>query len=179
MTRLIGLHGKARSGKDTFARALASCEPIHCMSFAAPLKAAVAVLFNIPASVAFSDDKTQVLEPWGLTLRDVLQRFGTEAMRANFGEDFWIDRWATEYARVSALNVVVTDCRFANEARRIRALGGVVVHIRRDAGGLEGAAAAHASEQTLPVEPGDIVVDNNREVAWLTVEAIRVLGAIR
>lgn len=175
--KLIGLHGRARSGKDTFARLLNGHEPFTRMSFADPLKTAVAGLFNIPLERAFSDDKEQVLEHWGLTLRDVLQRFGTEAMRNNFGADFWIERWAAEYLpRAERENVVVTDCRFPNEAQRIRELGGTIVHIRRAAGGLNGAAAAHASEQVLPVKRGDIEVYNDHGLDHLSDLAWSVLG---
>lgn len=177
MSRLIAIHGKARSGKDTFARALQVYMPFTRMAFADPLKIAVAGLFHIPVERAFSDDKDQVLEGWGLTLRDVLQRFGTEAMRNTFGADFWIERWRIEYEQNRAQNIVVTDCRFPNEAALIRSLGGLVVHIQRPGAGLDGAAAVHASEQVFPVEPGDRVVVNDGGVAALHRRAWELLTA--
>lgn len=183
MSILIGIHGKARSGKDTFASCLQNHLPFRRMSFAAPLKAAVAGLFNIPVERAFSDDKEQNLEGWGLTLRDVLQRFGTEALRGTFGDDFWVDRWYLEYMEYmesSHPNVVLTDLRFPNEAKRVRMLGGVVVHLVRPGAGLTGASGAHASEQTLPVEVGDYWIVNEGSLEDLDMKAgalLRSLGA--
>jgi hypothetical protein len=173
--KLIGVHGKARSGKDTFARALNKTEAFHRMAFADPLKSAVAGLFNIPLEVAFSEDKDQEVKPWGLTLRDILQRFGTEAMRDVFGQDFWINRWLAEYLELQDHNVVVTDVRFANEAALIRSMGGTVVHMQRDGAGLAGPLSGHLSEQTLPYEPGDVIVLNNGTVDNLTSKARNIL----
>lgn len=177
MTLLIGLHGKARSGKDTFARSLMGFQPFVRMAFADPLKTAVSGLFNIPQQRAFSDDKDQLLEYWGLTLRDVLQRFGTEAMRDNFGADFWINRWESEYHDLKKnFSVVITDVRFPNEASRIRSLGGVIVHIRRDGAGLEGSAGSHISEQVLPFERDDFVINNNGSLDDLVNQAAELLS---
>ena len=162
MIRLLAIHGKARSGKDTFAHALMQHRPFYRMAFADPLKAAVAGLFNIPQQRAFSDNKDQVLEAWGLTLRDVLQRFGTEAMRNNFGDDFWVNRWQAEFDSLSKEQlVVITDLRYPNEAKRVRDLGGRVIHISRGSAGLGGGEGQHASEQRLPFKFGDFLIDNN------------------
>lgn len=161
--RLVALHGKAGSGKDTFARALQQHRPYMRMAFADPLKAAVAGLFNIPQAQAFSDNKDQVLPHWNLTLRDVLQRFGTEAMRGNFGTDFWVERWLAEFNALPPEQlVVITDLRFPNEATRVREMGGRVIHIKRPGAGLGGTAGTHASEQVLPFEfhLGDRIVEN-------------------
>lgn len=176
---LIALHGKARSGKDTFARGLLANHGFVRMAFADPLKSAVAGLFNIPQQTAFSDDKTQVLPAWGLTLRDVLQRFGTEAMRGTFGDDFWIKRWHAEYREcIKVSNVIVTDLRFPNEAEMIRSMGGTIVHIQREDGGLAGSAAQHASEQVLPFEQGDRIVENNGSLDKLAAKARMIVNDI-
>lgn len=52
---------------------------------------------------------------------------------------------------------LITDCRFENEAQRIRDLGGQVWKIEREGAG----AGNHASEQELPGELIDLVIDNN------------------
>lgn len=178
MSLLIGLHGKARSGKDTFAHLLISCRPFVRMAFADPLKEAVANLFMIPMDQAFSGDKDQVLPFWGLTLRDVLQRFGTEAMRDTFGHDFWVNRWEIEYNERIDFNVIITDVRFPNEADRIRALGGTVVHLTRPGAGLSGASGAHASERGLPYEPGDYSISNDGTLGDLQDKAIALVDAL-
>jgi hypothetical protein len=153
------------------------------MAFADPLKEAVAKLFDIPRSVAFSSDKSQVIEPWGLTLRDILQRFGTEAMRNNFGPDFWVRRWASEFSRLEretkAEGVVITDLRFENEADAVRARGGLVVHLRRPEAGLGGAEGAHASELPLAVGLDDCLVYNSGSVRDLDAKVPDILWALR
>lgn len=168
---LIGVHGKARSGKDTLARCLMhNPGNFKRLAFADPLKHAVALLFNIPVEVAFSDDKDQIIQPWGLTLRDILQRFGTESMRDVFGQSFWIDRLIAEYQKIKdTANVVVTDVRFPNEAARIRELGGTIIHLRRDGAGLLGSASAHISETVLPFVEGDVELHNNGSVYQLAM----------
>ena len=49
-TKVIGIHGFARSGKDTIADYIIKIDESHKLkySFAMPLKDAVASLFNIP-----------------------------------------------------------------------------------------------------------------------------------
>jgi hypothetical protein len=54
--KLIGVHGKARSGKDTVARILGDEHGFVRTAFADPLKAASAVLFGWPVDLAFSDE---------------------------------------------------------------------------------------------------------------------------
>ena len=171
MKKLIGIHGAARSGKDTLARLIMEERPYVRMAFADPLKKAVMTLFDLPGDVVFSDDKSQVIPGWGLTLRDILQRFGTEAMRNNFGEDFWIKRWSLEYDSLDAFGVVLTDVRFENETRMIRHRGGLVVHLERPTAGLTGAYRQHASEQPLVRDMFDYVVDNSGTLAQLKEQA--------
>lgn len=178
--KLIAIHGRARSGKDTLAKLLMKHEPFIRMAFADPLKQAVAGLFNIPQSTAFSDDKNQMLDYWGLTLRDVLQRFGTEAMRGTFGQQFWIERWLCEYNgyKVKDANVVITDCRFENEAQAVKQMGGYVVQLSRDVEGLQGVESQHISERRLPKQFIDFYIDNNSGFFELELQAQLMLSKI-
>ena len=170
MAKLIGIHGKLRSGKDTLAHFLIEDHGFKRMAFADPLKAAVALLFDIDRERAFSDDKEQILESWGLTLRDVLQRFGTEAMRHTFGDSFWVQRWHAEYLRTTK-PVVVTDVRFENEAATIRKLGGVIVHLRRPTNAT-GIASQHASEAGIALGENDIEINNDGSIDMLQHKAL-------
>lgn len=52
---------------------------------------------------------------------------------------------------------LITDVRFDNEAERIKELGGEVWKVIRDGAG----AGNHASEQELPGELIDLIIDNN------------------
>lgn len=73
-----------------------------------------------------------------VTGREFLQRYGTEAHRDIFGQDFWLDYLIPnddpERLRANFANAqvgIISDLRFDNEAERIRELGGVVWEIDR------------------------------------------------
>lgn len=174
--RLLGLHGRAGSGKDTAARFLISGEVAIAerglcarIALADPLKDAAAHLFDIPR--AHFDDPTMKDrdEPYwnGKSPRRILQLLGTEAMRTTFGADHWIRLAERRMKRVEefagrrssdSVLFIITDVRFVNEAEWVIANGGKVVHIVRDDAP---AVAAHASEIGLPQSLIDITVHNN------------------
>jgi hypothetical protein len=179
--KLIGVTGKARSGKDTVATILVEEHGFVRTAFADPLKQAAAILFDWPPELAFSDSIKEHLSPfWNMTGREIMQKFGTEAMRGTFGEDFWVKRWVTEYARLSPKHsIVVSDVRTDTEANAIRDLGGIIVHLRRDSAGLAGAEALHSSEAGIKFDKAsDIWVDNNGTVADLVDEAHRLIAFV-
>lgn len=91
------------------------------------------------------------------SVRRVLQRLGAEVGRAQFGEDFWIDRCLPMSLNHDARLIVVTDCRYPNEAQRIHDLGGVIVRVTR---GSE-TPSDHSSERLLPNEYIDFFLDND------------------
>lgn len=206
--RLIGLNGRAGSGKDSAFEQIenasrAQGKTARRVAFADKLKlsAALALGFNpkdAAEAVAICDGlkATGVIDTayhnpshgpavlgQHISGREYLQRYGTEAHRDVFGTDFWIDallpRPVMGYrggdpermtrnalvARFPDVDVlVVTDVRFENEARRIRALGGEVWYLDADArlGALP--PDAHASERPLPSDCIDTVVYNNCEL---------------
>ena len=130
--RLVALTGLPRSGKDTVAAFLAG-HYFNRLAFAEPLKQAAAILLGRPVGEMNGDngfDREAVLPEWGFTTRDFLRRFGTEAMRNNFGEDFWLKHMRNRLTGVHG-KYVITDCRFPNEAALVRDLGGIVVEIVR------------------------------------------------
>lgn len=110
--------------------------------------------------------------------REFLKWYGTEGHRDVFGSDFWVDRllplnipWEANFSVYIDYNStrladigVITDVRFANEARRVRQVGGVVWNIDRGASNDE-----HASEQPLPRDLVDLVISNRS-----TLEAFEV-----
>jgi len=124
-----------------------------------------------------------------LTPREALQTLGTNWGRARY-EDTWaalgvrkatawyapvtIDehRAAAGFEPLGCMNgqpgipapsrvAVITDCRFVNEARLVREAGGEVWQVTRDDAGLEGAAAAHASELERSSPEFQALVDVN------------------
>lgn len=145
--RIVGLTGYAQSGKDTAAAALVEKGWVR-LSFAEPLRSALLAL-NPVVSVA----RESVRPGWGRLAtvlddydydeckrrypeyRELLQRFGTEVGREQFGESFWVDRIRDKITKQSWAGVpgfVIPDTRFPNEEEFIHSYpGGRVYKIVR------------------------------------------------
>jgi hypothetical protein len=145
---IIGLAGFKGSGKDTVAAYLIKEHGFERKAFADPLKRSVAALFDIPfADVDKLKNDNDIRVAIGRykgggetdypfnygsqSFREVLQRYGTEAHRDVFGQDFWLDYTLPVQGFYPGRAIVVTDVRFKNEAERVRELGGFLWFIDR------------------------------------------------
>lgn len=168
---LIGLSGYARSGKDEFAKVLVEEFGWTRVAFADKLREVLYQLNPIVDVDAARMRKTlyyvqDVIDsfgwdgykntPYGPEIRRLLQRLGTEAGRQTLGENIWVDAALTGFEEDA--KIVVTDCRFPNEAQAIKERGGVVVRIERD--GI-GPANDHPSETSLDNWGFDYAVSND------------------
>lgn len=175
-TKLIGIHGVARSGKDTLAKFFCDDHGFKRMAFADPVKRAAAIIYDWPQDRVFDDAFKLERDPfWGITVRDAFQKIGTEAGRDVLGEDHWVLRWWKEYRAMPRVNVVLTDVRFENEAEAIRAGGGLIVHLRRPGAGLQGPEAQHRSESGIDIHDDDFVLHNDGGLGALRGHACSVL----
>ncbi len=172
--RLIGLVGAAGSGKDTLADQMQSWTsgPWERVAFADALKRICVEYLGLSESdVRTQAGKARFNEFWGMTNREVLQRVGTEAMRNGFCQDVWVKiaRLRIESLLDEGRRVVVTDCRFDNEAALVRELGGVVLRVERPSAGavLTAGAAVHASEAGVSEWMVDGTVRNSSTVEQL------------
>jgi len=149
--RLIGIAGCAHSGKNTVGNYLINHieSGWKCSAFADPIKAMLAVM-----GVDCSDANKDVIDPhYGVTPRYMMQTLGTEWGRDTIGVSTWIIGFLR---RGIGFDHVVPDVRRENEADLIRDHG-VLIHLT----GRGGIAGTHASEKTLPVQLGDLVIDNS------------------
>jgi dephospho-CoA kinase len=175
---LLGLIGRARTGKDTAARFLADFGFAR-YAFADPLREAALGLDPIvDARLVYGDPgrgddlgQASIVETrlslavrllgWDAAkeaypeVRRTLQRLGTESVRA-LDETFWVRALA---ARLDAETgpAVVTDVRFPNEADLIRSRGGLIVRVTRPHAP---ATLAHSSESALDRYDDDVVLAN-------------------
>ena len=164
--KVIGISGFARSGKDTIADYIKNINESYVgYSFAKPLKNAVANLFGIPREDLDGDNREVILPEWGLSIRQILQRFGTESMRNNFGDDFWIKKAQITFDKAikqhGNFNLVISDVRFENEAQFCRD-NGILIHVKRHSATGEVGDAGHASESGITIEDDDYIVENNQ-----------------
>jgi hypothetical protein len=139
---IIGICGFIGSGKDTAADYLVNFHGYRRESFASSLKDAVANVFGwdrqllegrTTASRAWREQRD---EWWSarlgrdITPRYILQYWGTEVIRDGFHDDMWIASLENKI-RTSRDNIVITDCRFPNEIKAIRAQGGKIIWVQR------------------------------------------------
>jgi hypothetical protein len=159
--KLIGITGKARSGKDTIAKYLWEKHEFTRIAIADPLKFAARAIFGLSHEQVFDDSlKGEVIPYWGMSPRQLFQQLGTEAVKGTFGEDTWVRRWLMSYYVISKTDhVVVPDVRFDIEAETIRTLGGIIIEVRRGPG-LVGSTGDHVSEHGLSTLP-DAVISND------------------
>lgn len=169
---IIGLTGPAGCGKTTAADYLVNIHGFKEICFAGPIKRTVSEMFNIPL-YHFHDrtlKETRIQRYSNKSPRELLQWFGTDIIREHFDRDFWLKRafWDLEDIRSldNSTNIVISDCRFENEACSIRLQKeGKLCHISRDdvdgAGLMSTTAKSHASENGILFQNGDRYITNN------------------
>ncbi len=171
---IIGINGYAGSGKDTVGKLIqiATCDnlpdgldiedllndyPINqwwleeksgweIRKWAGKLKLIASILSGIDEE-KFEDQefkKTNLGPEWGMTVRDFLQKLGTDGLRDGLHVNTWVNALMADYDLGS--NWIVTDTRFPNEAKAIKDAGGIVIRVDRP--GVK-AINAHPSETGL------------------------------
>lgn len=163
MKKLIGIAGKARSGKDTIAKHLWSRHGFLRIALADPLKSAAQAMFALSNEQTWDDNLKEIEIPhWGMSPRQMFQRLGNDAVKPVFGEDLWLKRWLITYAGFyNSDDVVVPDIRFDHEAAMIRGREGIIIHLYRENAQQ---VSPHVSENGVTYREGDIVLGNNSTI---------------
>lgn len=189
LPQIVALAGYAGSGKDTAALGL---EPLGYRheAFAAPLKAMALELNPIierPWGMSANIPLADLVDRYGWTrtkrLRDVreyLQFLGTEVVRRHLGYSAFVgalQRRIAVYTRQKTLSgfypVVITDCRFANEAQWVLNWPtGIVIWINRP--GI-GPVNGHPSESADVKAMATFTIDNDGDPEQLQA---RVRGLV-
>ena len=131
MTKLIGIAGPARAGKDTVAQYVCTNLLYRHYWFAKPLKEAARHMFGLSNRQLYGDLKEVKDKRWKKSPRKILQTLGTEVARDMFHKNIWILRAEQEFINCDRRGMVISDVRYENEAKWIRKMGGVIVHVRR------------------------------------------------
>lgn len=164
MSRLIGIAGRAGSGKDTAGAHLVECHGFDQYAFADPIRAMLGALGAFPAADLINRDTKEVVIDWlGKSPRQMAQTLGTEWGRELVHPQLWVlmaqRRW--ESAKAAGKSLVITDVRFENEVEWIQAQGGQVIVLERP--GVQ-AVSAHASEQFNPADLADWFIRNDNTI---------------
>lgn len=199
VVNIFGIKGEKGAGKDTFAGMVLEKNPrFKVFRFADDLKEMCAEIFGFPLEHSHDpvlkemelpnpvqmdqliDEMSIVtgleIKPQGKVaykLRDILQYFGTEYVRS-VQDDYWIQR-VVEKVKGQRSHVLITDCRFPNEAEALRLLGAEIIEIVR----LDSKTAGkdkHASEQEMSKIKPDIVLGTLTGKFWLQKAAANLIS---
>lgn len=155
---IIGLCGRARSGKDTIGRYMEQRYGYATYAFASNLKRIVADIFMLSDDQVNGDGKDEVDVRYDMTPRKMLQHVGTDGFRA-LVPDVWLRRAEKDIRELESRfnGVLVTDTRFGNEASNLRErFSGELWMVRRPNQPVSNAIDyGHVSETELAGKPSD------------------------
>ncbi|GAA5231788.1 hypothetical protein FOZ76_14620 [Verticiella sediminum] len=191
----IGLCGREGVGKDTVAGILHALVGFHRTAFADPLREEVSAAFGVDPRV-FTDrdqkskpdivlaigrcadgDFIRTMHALGCEIgtprspRDIMRWWGTEYRRSKCGSDYWLrlmEDHLDTVRRNGTRKIVITDVRFPNEARLVRAHGGQIWRVYRPMA--DKAKAEHISEMQLDDFAPDVTINNNSTLDQLVHE---------
>lgn len=174
---VVAFTGKKGAGKDTATRLLQELmifkwgerdvrKVVNHFAFADPLKEAAESIFMLSHRQLHDPIQKEMPDPrWNnKTPRELMQLLGTEVVR-NIDPDTFCKnmRYRVENMMPDQF-IFISDCRFENEAKLIRELGGKIVLITRDVPQSKRVKFGdHASEMGIPPELVDFTIANDDE----------------
>lgn len=118
-----------------------------------------------------------------MTIRQLLQEVGTDAMRDVIHPDVWVNALMKDYINKPSLavgipnyqsNWIITDCRFPNEAKAIKNRDGIILRVNRNSltgfryfHHLNSLNKSHISETSLDTYEFDYIIDNSGTIEEL------------
>ena len=184
---IIGISGKAGSGKDIAAKMLEvlyanpdisyedfanrrykNFADIQIEHFADSLKETAQVLFRIGEWETNTQEGKKTTINWiGKTVRELLQGIG-QGLRDAIDFDLWVKILFANTEDWS--NYIIADVRYPNEVKAIKERNGILLRIDRKGAG----AGNHSSETALDdYKEWDVHIENNGSIEDL-FEAMRI-----
>jgi hypothetical protein len=164
LPHLIGIAGRARTGKNTLATFIQAQYGGYQYAFAAPIRAMLKSGLGVDMDTPYwSERKEQIIPAIGKSPRQLMQTLGTEWGRQLINPDLWLILASGQLASRGP-GMIVTDMRFENEASWVRRNKGVVLHLERNAAPT---VNSHSSETPINRQPEDIVVYNDLDLESL------------
>lgn len=213
---IIGINGKIGSGKDTVGEIIQKLcatnngPKFEIRKFAGKLKTIASLLTGIPVE-KFEDQefkKTLLGPEWGtikenplnsipvfenvnflhmMSVRELLQKLGTEAMRDGLHENVWVNALFSDYVPVvkewdefgndtlvEYPSWCITDMRFPNEMEAVKQKGGITIRVIRDNGTRAIDTNPHLSETAIDDAEFDYEIINDGTIEDL-VEKVRTI----
>ena len=201
---IISISGTIGSGKDTVAQIIQKISAYHnweIQKWAGKLKTIGEIILGIPKE-KFEDQEfkyTNLPAIWNkddkpMTVRELLQLLGTEAMRNGLHENVWVNALMSNYKPIDCNwndtilkhkkedliypNWIITDTRFTNELEAVREQKGITIKVHRPERKSNEKQALHTSEVALDhVTDWDYVIYNNGDLEELQYKIIDILIA--
>lgn len=185
MLPIVGIHGKASTGKDTVADQLVREFGAVKESFAAPLYKGLSVMLDIPLADLTNRATKEVPIDWlDRSPRFLLQTLGTEWGRDLVGWDVWVRALHRRCEQIEAVwedngylprAWVISDVRFEDEAAFVREHGTLIHLIRNDAPPVNG----HVSELGVEYRADtDQLIENNGSLEELLAKVGALADAL-
>jgi hypothetical protein len=187
---IIGINGKIGSGKDTIGEIIQGLcltnkgQVFEIKKFAGKLKQIGSILSGIPVEKFEDQDfkKTNLEKNWDvkskyrdrrhptpMTVREFLQKLGTEAMRDGLHTNVWVNALFADYNSIDKLiriteegleeweegnypNWIITDMRFPNEMEAVVERKGITIRVVRYPKTVEQSRGPENIE-TVPFDP--------------------------
>lgn len=124
--KIIGLAGRARSGKDTVATLFGRTHRI--VRFAQPIKEAAKALYGWSDIAVETEIKDFVDPHWGVSPRSAMQHLA-QTTRLLVANDFFVRRLFDSWEGDA---IVIPDVRYKHEVDAIHARGGITIKITRE-----------------------------------------------
>jgi ABC-type dipeptide/oligopeptide/nickel transport system ATPase component len=214
---IIGISGRMGSGKDTIGTIIQgllltnkdqSCE---IKKFAGKLKQIASILTGIPVEKFEDQDfKKNLLDvEWGtvqqiplnsippfadmqfnvmMSVREFLQKLGTEAMREGLHTNVWVNALFSDYVAVvkewdefgndtvvEYPNWIITDMRFPNEMEAVVKRNGITIRVTRPVKKSKNTARLHPSETSLDKAEFDYEIINDGTMEELVKKVREIL----
>jgi len=203
---IIGIAGRIGSGKDTVGEiiqevCLSNHGPVfEVKKFAGKLKQIASLLTGIPVE-DFEDQefkKSYLGYEWGtvqqvplnsippfadiqfnalMSVRELLQKLGTEAIRDGLHPNAWVNALMCEYKRpkmseYNPSNWIITDVRFPNELEAVEDVKGLTIKVVRPVEKSKTPVRLHPSETSLDKAEFDYEIINDGSIKDL-IEKVR------
>jgi hypothetical protein len=179
---LIAICGHKFSGKSTVARLLHNATGYEVVSFADKLKDITCILSGCTREDLenYEFKETQLvpdyLQPYcgnakKPTFRAFLQHFGSEVMRG-VNDNIWIDCTLCNCRE----DAIISDCRFPNEAKAVKARGGIVIKVVRPDAKAED---SHQSETLIDEIDADYTIWNDTTLENLVANVDSLVRLLR
>lgn len=203
---IIALAGASGHGKDlvgSMMQEMVNKETTNkweIKKFAYKVKEVASILTGIPIE-KFEDQefkKSELGDEWSkfnflhfsdqsMTVREFLQKLGTDALRNKLHKDVWVNALMSQYVKKTATwdcdgnttstlypNWIITDLRFENELMSVNEKNSYIIKVERP--GFDNGLAKHASENGLKhFKNWDAVILNDGSLEELRVAVEKVL----